>query len=171
MKNVLALVLSFFLALPVCAQTDTGFKFGVNLGTYHSHKQYVSEVVNKNKSNGEVYFSSEYFDGGRYIYSERDKYTEVMKDYNWFNPGVYIYSEHFTAGVYYNSYRKTSVFLAYVQRDLFWGVDLTVGAVTGYPAKSVLPMVTLSKKFGNFRVSYLPPHKIHKAGVHLSYEF
>lgn len=84
---------------------------------------------------------------------------------NGFNPGIYANCDDYTAGVYHNSYRSPSVYVA--KRFGF----VAVGAVTGYPRGPVLPMLVFSHEFNGFRFTYMPPIDKITGGVHFSYEW
>lgn len=95
------------------------------------------------------------------------------------NPGLYVRHESgFTAGAFRNSYRRTSAYAGYTFETADRRFALTVGAVTGYPAKAVLPLAVPSVRFelGDqvaARVAYLPkpPGRIgHSHALHLSIE-
>lgn len=92
--------------------------------------------------------------------------------YENFNPGVYVTVDNVSGGVYRNSFGDVSVHVGYVFRGLFGSpIDLLVGAVTGYPRASVLPLLLPSIKVYGFRFSLLLPVDKSSGGVHLSYEF
>jgi len=92
--------------------------------------------------------------------------------YENFNPGIYVTVDNVSGGVYRNSFGDVSVHVGYVFRGLFGSpIDLLVGAVTGYPRASVLPLLLPSIKVGGFRFSLLLPVDKSSGGVHLSYEF
>lgn len=94
------------------------------------------------------------------------------------NPGIYFRgtinnagwaSGDYVVGSYYNSERKGSAYVGYVYpvSDHF---DMVVGAITGYKAAPVLPMVVPSVHFllvsdVELRIHYLP--KIDKGGAHV----
>ena len=78
------------------------------------------------------------------------------------NPGAYVRLEGgLTAGAFRNSYDRDSAYVAQTFETGDRRFALTVGAVTGYPARDVLPMVVPSVRVGlapdlSARVSYLP---------------
>ena len=87
--------------------------------------------------------------------------------FNNVNPGVYVNHNGWTAGTYWNSLRKQSVYAGYTFEYKMFG--LTVGAITGYPSP-VLPLVVPSVKFaspfgGSMRVLYIP--YIKQTGAHV----
>lgn len=92
------------------------------------------------------------------------------QDYNNFNPGAYYISdEGWTAGTYYNSERKQSV---YAGKSWDFGpFRLQAGLITGY-SSPVLPMVAPSVSLGaGFRLTVLP--KVERGGssvIHLTWE-
>lgn len=92
------------------------------------------------------------------------------QQYNDFNPGVYYISDQgWTAGTYYNSERKQSV---YAGKSWDYGpFRLQAGFITGY-SRPVLPMVAPSVGLGaGFRLTVLP--KVERDGsavIHLMYE-
>ena len=93
--------------------------------------------------------------------------------YKEFNPGVYVVKDSFTAGIYANSERKTSVYVGYSLQ--YEGFSLTIGGVTGY-SSGLQPMIVPSYKIpGTYmRVAYLPqvPNAIKNTqGFHFSFEF
>lgn len=98
------------------------------------------------------------------------------------NPGVYLRAESgFTAGAYRNSYGRASAYLGWTfESGDFLGqrrFALTVGAVTGYPARAVSALLVPSVRFGlvddvSLRLAFIPkPPEIGAAyGLHLSIE-
>ena len=100
------------------------------------------------------------------------------------NPGLYVRHESGdTAGVFRNSYARTSAYAGYTLETADRRFALTLGAVTGYPAKPVLPLAVPSVRFGlsglgvadqvAARVAYLPkpPGRIGRShALHLSIE-
>lgn len=81
------------------------------------------------------------------------------------NPGLYLRTESgFTAGVLRNSYSRTSAYAGWTFETQDKRFALTVGGVTGYPAKPVLPLLVPSMRIGlsewqpgaALRLSYLP---------------
>jgi hypothetical protein len=79
---------------------------------------------------------------------------------NSFNPGIAVRTQcGIQAGIYYNSYRKPSAYVAYVHdfKGPFW---IAGGVVTGYPASPVLPMVMGGVRIKldsyNLRIGYIP---------------
>lgn len=95
------------------------------------------------------------------------------------NPGLYVRHESgVTAGVFRNSYARTSAYAGYTLETADRRFALTLGAVTGYPAKPVLPLAVPSVRFGlsdqvAARVAYLPkpPGRIGRShALHLSIE-
>lgn len=91
------------------------------------------------------------------------------RDFNNANLGLYLRTERgITAGAYYNSERRMSVYGGYTHE---WGpVGVTVGLITGYQRAAVLPLVVPSVRLGRidqvtFRLAYLP--KIEKGGAHV----
>lgn len=91
------------------------------------------------------------------------------RDYQEFNPGTYVRCEDVTAGVYFNSERKTSAWIG-VERKT-GPIDWTLGVVFGYTRSPVLPLVVPSYKVGSTRVSLLLPLEKGGGGFHVSYEF
>lgn len=97
-------------------------------------------------------------------------------------PGIYMRAGYgFTAGAYRNSYGKGSAYVAWtLETGDFLGqrrFALTVGAVTGYPARPVLPLLVPSVRFGlsddvSLRLAFIPkPPEIGSAyGLSLSIE-
>ena len=84
---------------------------------------------------------------GIHIGSQHDK-----AGFNNFNPGVYVNHNGYTLGTYYNSERKQSYYAGYTAqgelvRGLNWG--LTIGAITGYAALKVAPLVVPSVSYHN----------------------
>ena len=98
------------------------------------------------------------------------------RDFNNFNPGAYVrWSNGITAGAYYNSERRTSVYAGYTYD---WGpVAVTVGAITGYKNDKEMPMVVPSIRLGvigqtTFSLAYVPRTGRNSAhAVHLMGEF
>lgn len=93
-------------------------------------------------------------------------------------PGVYVRTDSgFTAGVYRNSYRRTSAYTGWTWETESKRFAITVGAVTGYSASKVMPLVVPSAKLdlgGGFssRIAFIPKpvKKGHAAGVHFAIE-
>jgi len=93
-------------------------------------------------------------------------------------PGLYIRAENgFTAGTYRNSYDRTSTYAGWTWQTDDQRLALTVGAVTGYDAARVMPLLVPSARVplgAGFaaRFSFIPkPVKSgHAAGLHLSLE-
>jgi len=100
-------------------------------------------------------------------------------DLNAVNPGVYVRHESgATAGTFRNSYRRQSAYAGWTFETPGRGLALTVGAITGYPAAKVMPMVAPSARLplsssGALRLAYIPkPLKSGTAsGLHLSVEW
>lgn len=66
---------------------------------------------------------------------------------NGFNPGIYAKLDNgATAGIYRNSYKRVSTYVGYTMeaRRGEFSAALTLGAVTGYPAASVMAMAVPS---------------------------
>lgn len=104
-------------------------------------------------------------------------------DWNNRNPGIYLTGEvsglstsysqwangRWVAGTYYNSERKESFYVGRIL-PVFDNLDVVVGAITGYKAYAVMPMVVPSVHFrvvGNWsaRIHYLP--KVASDGAHV----
>jgi hypothetical protein len=90
------------------------------------------------------------------------------------NPGIYMRApDGATAGVLRNSYGRTSVYGGWTFETEDQRFALTVGAITGYPAKRVLPMVTPSVRLpiGDsgtaLRLTFLPRAAKYGTGVGL----
>ena len=82
------------------------------------------------------------------------------------NVGVYGECDGWTAGVYRNSYRRTSLYAAHTWH---WGpFALTAGAVTGYGGAWMKPLIAPSVTIGPFRVAGLPPALGEPGVFHLS---
>lgn len=92
-------------------------------------------------------------------------------DYNEVNLGAYAECDHYTTGIYRNSLRKPSVYAGYTFDRVLGPVDVTVGAVSGYPRATLMPLVVPSIKFNSARLSLLLPTNKSGKGVHLSWEF
>ena len=60
--------------------------------------------------------------------------------FNNVNPGIYVIRGHWLAGIVYNSERSTSVYGGYAYAVNDW-LDVVFGAVTGYRASPVLPLL------------------------------
>jgi len=100
--------------------------------------------------------------------------------FNNVNPGVYLNHKGFTVGGYYNSERRASYYGGYTL-ELPIGplrAGLTVGAITGYQAAKVIPLVVPSVAVvdpllgGRWRVMFVP--KVNTGGaaaVHLTHEW
>lgn len=93
-------------------------------------------------------------------------------------PGLYLrWPNGITVGAYRNSYGDGSVYAGYTFEAFNRHLALTVGAVTGYRAQPVLPLVVPSLRIGlwgdtSLRVAYLPkpPKYGSSAAVHFSVE-
>lgn len=78
------------------------------------------------------------------------------------NPGLYVRHESgFTAGAFRNSYRRESAYAGWTFETADRRFALTAGAVTGYPARRVLPLLVPSVRLGltervAARLAYLP---------------
>ena len=84
------------------------------------------------------------------VHSERMDDT-AGRPWNNANPGLYLRWDRWTAGTYYNSIRKQSVYAGYAY-PLHENVDIVFGAVTGYngpgySSSPVMPMVIPSVHF------------------------
>lgn len=100
-----------------------------------------------------------------------------------FNPGLYLRQDSgLTVGAYRNSYGRASAYAGWTFETADKRFALTVGAVSGYPAAPLMPVVVPSVRFAlgqasgegawAVRVSLLPkpPKEGSAAGVHLSIE-
>ena len=97
-------------------------------------------------------------------------------------PGVYARVDRglaagLTAGAFRNSYARTSGYAAWTWQTEDRRFALTIGAVTGYPAASVMPMVVPSARIPlaadtAVRVSFIPKpiQRGNNAALHLSVE-
>lgn len=99
--------------------------------------------------------------------------------FNNFNPGVYVYHNGWTAGTYYNSERKQSVYAGYTwEYDITHrlAVGATLGVITGYSTAKVLPMLVPSASYRfagstSARLSFVPAVTKHGASaLHLMIE-
>jgi hypothetical protein len=98
------------------------------------------------------------------------------KNYNNSNPGIYYRNaEGWTAGVYRNSLRKTSVYAGYTWK--FGVLDVTTAGVTGYFDK-VQPLLVPSISLFTYqgitpRIAYIPrvEKKIGSHVLHLMVEY
>lgn len=94
------------------------------------------------------------------------------------NVGAYLKAPNgLTVGVVRNSYGRTSTYLAKTWETADRRFALTAGAITGYPAADVAPLLVPSVRFDvapgwSARISYLPkPPKYGSSdAVHLSVE-
>ena len=93
-------------------------------------------------------------------------------------PGIYLRTEAgLTAGVYRNSNGRTSSYAGWTWETEGRGLALTLGAVTGYAAAPVMPLVVPSARLPlaaglALRLAYVPkpPRAGSAAGLHLSVE-
>jgi hypothetical protein len=93
-------------------------------------------------------------------------------------PGLYArHSNGATAGFYRNSYGQWSTYAAWSWQTPGKTLALTVGAVTGYPAARVMPLVVPSARVplwqgAALRLAYIPKPLRHgtAAGLHLAIE-
>lgn len=89
--------------------------------------------------------------------------------FNDINPGIYVKNQKgLTAGTYYNSERKQSFYGGWTWSP-HKNIDVTFGAITGYKAAKVQPLVLPTVHFEvmrdvRMRVGYVP--KIHSDGAH-----
>lgn len=98
------------------------------------------------------------------------------KSYNNSNPGIYYrHDEGWTAGVYRNSLRRTSVYAGYTWK--FGALDITTAGVTGYFDK-VQPLLVPSISLFTYRgvtprIAYIPrvEKKIGAHVLHLMVEY
>jgi len=94
------------------------------------------------------------------------------------NPGLYVRTySGWTTGVFRNSYSRVSVYGAYTwETDGQVSVALTAGAVTGYRARAIMPLVvpSVAYHFGDsaIRLAIIPkpPTKGGAAAAHLMVE-
>lgn len=139
------------LLLPLLASAAHATTMGVHLGTWHSKSHYEHD--------------------GR------------VRPYCQANPGVYGRLDNgLTFGAYRNSYCRGSVYAGWTWERRLFGSDrvsagVTLGAVTGYPAKGVMPVAAPSIRFGladgySLRFSGLPKlvKSQHSSALHLSIE-
>lgn len=98
-----------------------------------------------------------------------------QQPYNSVNPGVYARtSGGWQAGLYRNSHRKPTVYAGRAWETSCGPIWCGAGvfAATGYPAGDVVPMATVSVRFGAVRLSYAPRVGDNASGiVHLSVEW
>lgn len=99
---------------------------------------------------------------------------------NGINPGVYVrFGNGATVGTFRNSYKRQSAYAAWTfETGHAAGLSaaVTIGAITGYPAAKVMPMLAPSVAF-NFGASAVrlalvpkPPRHGTSAGLHLMVE-
>lgn len=84
-------------------------------------------------------------------------------------PGNLLPNGRYVAGGYYNSERRGSAYVGYVYPVTSY-LDVVVGAITGYKAAPILPLVVPSVHVGlgggwSARLNYLP--KIESSGAHV----
>lgn len=88
-----------------------------------------------------------------------------------FNPGIYADCGGITVGHYLNSEGGKSDYFGYTAH---YGIDWTIGIVTGYK-RGTIPMILPSVKVSrHFRVAVLPPipnADVNTAAIHVAYEF
>jgi len=95
--------------------------------------------------------------------------------YENFNPGIYAvcdapYVGPMAGGIYRNSEGRGSAYLGKVFQ--VWKVQIILGAVTGYEAQPVLPLIVPSVLlWDHVRLSLIPPYKESKGGVNFAWEF
>lgn len=70
-------------------------------------------------------------------------YQSNGETFNNVNPGIYFVKGHYTGGILYNSERSVSVYGGYAIPVNDW-LDVVLGAVTGYRAYPILPLVVPS---------------------------
>lgn len=84
-----------------------------------------------------------------------------------YNPGVYMRTDAgLTLGTYRNSECRTSAYAGWTleARRGKLSAAVTMGAVTGYAARPVQPLLVPSVKVAALRLSYIP--KINRSGAH-----
>jgi hypothetical protein len=92
-------------------------------------------------------------------------YGTGASDLEWATPGIYaVHPSGATASVYRNSHGRASVMAGYTWQWLDGRLALTLGAVTGYGAASVLPVLLPSLRLPlqdgwGLRVTLVPPIK------------
>lgn len=94
------------------------------------------------------------------------------------SPGLYArHSSGATAGFYRNSYARWSAYAGYTWQTPGKALALTAGAVTGYPAHRVMPLLVPSVRLPltgdtHLRVAYIPkpPDSGTAAGLHAAIE-
>ncbi len=102
-----------------------------------------------------------------------------QNNFNNVNPGLYVAGSinnvpvlpdgRYVVGAYYNSERKGSLYAGFIYPVTEY-VDVVLGAITGYSAAPILPLVAPSLHFPimgawSGRVLYVP--KIEKSGAHV----
>jgi hypothetical protein len=94
-------------------------------------------------------------------------------------PGLYArHSSGATVGFYRNSYGSSSAYLAWSWQSPGKALGLTIGAVTGYPAAGVMPLLVPSVRVpigsggAALRIAFVPKPVRHgtAAGLHLAVE-
>lgn len=106
-------------------------------------------------------------------------YGDGASDMRWATPGVYVqHPSGATFGAYRNSQGRGSVFAAWTLQTPGKTFALTAGAVTGYEAGSVLPLVVPSVRLPltesvSARLMFVPPIAKHDitGAVTLAIEF
>lgn len=114
----------------------------------------------------------------------RGKWWEPDYQYNNVNPGVYAYHDGWTAGVFYNSERRVSVYGGYTFESPQWNklsVAATVGLISGYgSSKTIYPMLIPSVAWehgflgrgSTLRMMFMPKAaKNGSAALHLTHEW
>ena len=93
-------------------------------------------------------------------------------------PGLYVRTEQgFTAGIFRNSYSRTSAYAGWTWQTDDRRFALTAGVITGYSAAKAMPLLTPSVRFElapgfAARLAYIPKplKKGHSSGLHLAVE-
>ena len=88
-------------------------------------------------------------------------------------PGGYASCRSVIVGAYFNSQRRTSLYVGYVFNNVGGSpFDAVIGAVTGYDRAPVMPLVLPSFAWRGVRLSVIPSIKALgvEGGLHLSYE-
>lgn len=113
---------------------------------------------------------------GLHLATQHLEHTEQRL--NTATPGLYVRTEAgATFGVFRNSYSRTSAYAAWTFQTPGRRFALTAGAITGYSAQKVMPLLTPSVRFGvadgyAVRLAYIPKplKRGHSSGLHLTLE-
>lgn len=85
-------------------------------------------------------------------------------------PGIYaIVDDSLVIGEVRNSLGRGSFYVG-GKIEGPWGIDVVLGAITGYPMARVIPLLTIGRAWGPLRAQLLPPTPHSAAAISFSVE-